>query len=69
VGYPVTTLERELQAAEARIRQAYAALMVYIERPETQPSDTKLHRTLADDLALANNHYVVLVARQKPSSS
>jgi uncharacterized protein YecT (DUF1311 family) len=65
----MTTLEEEIKAAEARMRKAYNALMAYVERPAVQPSNVKLHCRLADDLALANNHYVVLVAKQKPSSS
>ena len=63
------TLEEEIKAAETKVCKAYDALMAYVERPAIQPSDIKLHRILADDLALANNHYVVLVAKQKPSSS
>ena len=65
----MATLEADIKAAESRMRKAYEALMAYVERPAAQPSDTKLHCRLADDLALANNQYVVLVAKQKPSSS
>jgi hypothetical protein len=65
----MTMLEEEIKAAEARMRKAYDALMAYVERSAVQPSNVKLHCRLADDLALANNHYVVLVAKQKPSSS
>jgi hypothetical protein len=65
----MATLQEEIKAAEVRVRKAYDALMAYVERPESQPSEVKLHCRLADDLALANNQYVVLVAKQKPSSS
>jgi len=65
----MATLEEEIKAAESRMRKAYEALMAYVERPAGRLSDTKLHCRLADDMALANNQYVVLVAKQKPSSS
>jgi hypothetical protein len=64
----MATLDDELKAAEKKMRQAYDALIEYVERPASQPADIKLHRRLADDLILANSHYVTLVSKLKPSS-
>jgi len=64
----MATLDEEIRDAEKRLRQAYDALMEYVDRPASQPTDIKLHRRLADDLTLANAHYVTLVSKLKPSS-
>jgi hypothetical protein len=64
----MTTSDEETKVAEQRMRQAYDALIAYVERPESQPTDIKLHRRLADDLTLANAHYVTLVSKLKASS-
>jgi hypothetical protein len=58
----MATLDEEIKAAEKRMRQAYDALIEYVQRPASQPTDIKLHRRLADDLTLAP-HYVTLVAK------
>jgi len=64
----MATLDDEIKAAEKKMRQAYDALIEYVERPASQPADIKLHRRLVDDLTLANAHYVTLVSKLKPSS-
>ncbi len=64
----MATLEEEIRAAEEKMRQAYAALMAYISRPESEPTDIKLHHRLADDLTLANAHYVTLVRKLRAPS-
>ena len=60
-------LDDEIKAAEKKMRQAYDALIEYVERPAFQPADIKLHRRLADDLTLANALYVTLVSKLRPS--
>jgi hypothetical protein len=70
-GYNFTVmaiLDEEIKVAEKRMRQAYDALIAYIDRPPSQPSDIKLHHRLADDLTLANSHYVTLVSKLKAYS-
>jgi len=52
----------EVKAAEKVMRDAYDALMQYVERPEAQPTDIKLHLRLADELRQANNNYVKLLS-------
>ena len=64
----MATLDEEIKAAEKRMREAYDALIEYVERPPSQPADIGLHRRLADDLTLANAHYVTLVSKLKSSS-
>jgi len=64
----MATLDDEVKAAEKKMRQAYDALIEYVDRPSSQSADTKLHRLLADDLTLANAHYVTLVSKLKASS-
>ena len=64
----MATSDEEMKVAEQRMRQAYDALIEYVERPASQPADIKLHRRLADDLTLANAHYLTLVSKLKPSS-
>ncbi len=63
----MATLEEEIKAAEEKLRQAYDAHMAYVDRPESETTDIKRHRRLADDLTLANAHYVTLVGKQKVS--
>jgi hypothetical protein len=63
----MATFDDEIKATEKKLRQAYNALIEYVERPASQPVDIKLHRRLADDLTLANAHYVTLVSKLKPS--
>ena len=63
----MATLDDEIKTAEKKMRQAYDALIEYVERPTSQAADIKLHRRLADDLTLANAHYVTLVSKLKPS--
>ena len=65
----MATLEEEIKIVEQRMRKAYEALIAYVDRPASEPVNIKLHRKLADDLTLANSHYVSLVAKQKASSS
>ena len=62
----MATLDDEIKTAEKKMRQAYDALIEYVERPGSQPADIKLHRLLADDLTLANAYYVTLVSKLKP---
>ena len=50
------------------MRQAFEALVKYLDRPDSNPPDIKLHRRLADDLTLATARYVMLVSKLKPSS-
>jgi len=57
----MATLDEEIKAAEKRMRQAYDAIIEYVERPASQPN--KAARCLADDLTLANAHYVRLVSK------
>jgi hypothetical protein len=64
----MATLNDEIKAAEKKMRQAYDALIEYVERPASQPTHIKLHRLLADDLTLAHAHYVTLGSKLKPSS-
>jgi hypothetical protein len=64
----MATLDQEIKAAEKRMRQAYDALIEYVERPASQSTDIKLHRCLADDLTLAIAYYVTLVSKLKPAS-
>jgi outer membrane lipopolysaccharide assembly protein LptE/RlpB len=64
----MTTFDEELRAAEYKMRQAFEALVKYLDRPDSNPPDIKLHRRLADDLTLATARYVMLVSKLKPSS-
>jgi len=64
----MATLDEEIKAAEKQMRQAYDALIEYVERPASQPVDIRLHRRLADDLTLDIARYVTLVSKLKPSS-
>jgi len=64
----MATLDEEIRDAEKRLRQAYDALMEYVDRPASQPVDIRLHRRLADDLTLDIARYVTLVSKLKPSS-
>ena len=52
----------QVKAAEARIEQARAALLAYVERSESQQTDVQLHLRLAEDLKRATDDYVRLVA-------
>jgi len=61
----MATLDEEMKAAEHRMRKAFELLVKYLDRPDSEPSDMKLHRRLADDLTLANAHYVALVYKLK----
>ena len=63
----MATLDDEIKAAEKNLRKAYDALIEYVERPASQSVNIKLHRRLADDLTLANAHYVTLVSKLKTS--
>ena len=64
----MATLDEEIKAAEEKMRRAYAALIAYVNRSESEPTDIKLHCRLADDLTLANAHYLTLVRKQRASS-
>lgn len=64
----MTTLGDELISAEHNLRQAFEALIKYLDRPDSEPPDIKLHRQLADDLTLANARYVTLISKWKSSS-
>lgn len=64
----MTTFDEELRSAEHKMRQAFEALLRYLDRPDAEPPDIKVHRRLADDLTLAAARYVTLVSRLKPSS-
>jgi len=46
-------LDDDLISAEHKRRQAFEALINYIDRPDLEPPDIRLHRRLADDLTLA----------------
>lgn len=61
----MTTLDEEITAAEQKLRQAFAALIEYLDRPDSEPRDIKLHRRLADDLTLATARYMMLVSKLK----
>jgi hypothetical protein len=65
----MTTLHDELIAAEHKMRQAFEALVKYLDRPDSEAPDIKLHRRLADDLTLATARYVTLVSKLKPSGA
>ena len=62
----MTTFDEELRSAEHKMRQAFEALVKYLDRPDSDPPDIKLHRRFADDLTLAIARYVTLVAKLKP---
>jgi hypothetical protein len=64
----MTRSDEEIKVAEQRMRQAYDALIAYVDRPKSQPTDIKLHRRLANDLTLANAYYVTLVSKLKAAS-
>ena len=64
----MATPDEEMKATEQRMRKAFEALMRYVDRPASEPPDTKLHRRLADELTMANANYVRLVSKLKPSS-
>jgi len=64
----MTTFDEELRSAEYKRRQAFEALVKYLDRPDSNPPDIKLHRRLADDLTLATARYVMHVSQLKPSS-
>ena len=61
----MATFEDELTTAEHRLRQAFEALARYLDRPDSELPDVKLHHRLADDLTLATARYVTLVAKLK----
>jgi hypothetical protein len=63
----MTTLDEEITAAEHKLRQAFEALIHYLDRPDSEPRDIKLHCRLADDLTLATARYVTLVGKLKTS--
>jgi hypothetical protein len=63
----MTTFDEELRSAEYKMRQAFEALVKYVDRPDSETPDIKLHRRLADDLTLATTRYVTLVSKLKPS--
>src|SRR5580692_288372 len=42
----MTRSDEEIKVAEQRMRQAYDALIAYVDRPKSQPTDIKLHRRL-----------------------
>ncbi len=46
----IATLDDDLISAEHKRRQAFEALINYIDRPDLEPPDIRLHRRLADDL-------------------
>ena len=48
----MTTLAEELRSAEHKPRQSFEALIKYLDRPDNELPDIKLHRRLADDLTL-----------------
>jgi len=60
------TFDEELTSAEHKMRQAFETLVKYLDRPDSDPLDIKLHRRLADDLTLATARYVMLVSKMKP---
>ena len=64
----MATLDDDLISAEHKLRQAFEALINYIDRPDLEPPEIRLHRRLADDLTLATARYVTLVSKLKPSS-
>lgn len=59
----MATLDEEVLAAEHKLRQAFEAVTKYLDRPDSDPHDIKLHRRLADGLTLANARYVTLVSK------
>jgi len=64
----MTSLDEEITTAEHKLRQAFEALTEYLDRPDSEPRDVRLHRRLADDLTLATARYVTLVGKLKVSS-
>ncbi len=64
----MSTLDDELITAEHKLRQAFEALMKYVDRPDSEPPDTRLHRQLADDMTLASARYATLVSKLTISS-
>lgn len=65
----MTTSDEELKSAEHKMRQAFEALAKYLDRPDSDLPEIKLHRRLADDLTLATARYVMLVSKLKPSGA
>lgn len=61
----MSTIE-DVKAAEQRMNNAKAALQRYTERPAGAPTDTKLHRQLADALKKATDEYAAVVADLRP---
>jgi hypothetical protein len=62
----MTMLEEEIRSAEHKLRQSFEALIRYLDRPDSEAPDIKLHRRLADDLTLVTARYVTLVSKLKP---
>jgi len=52
----------EVKASQKRIDEAQGRLREYIERPSSDPTDTKLHLRLGEELKQAIDDYVLLVA-------
>jgi hypothetical protein len=59
------TFDEELMSAEHKLRHAFEALVKYLDRPDSDPPDTRLHGRLADDLTLATARYMTLVSKLK----
>lgn len=62
------TPEEEIMSAEHKLRQSFEALIKYLDRPDSEPPDIKLHRRLADDLTLVTARYVMHVSKLKSSA-
>lgn len=63
----MTIFDEEIKSAEHKLRQSFEALIRYLDRPDSEPRDVKLHRRLADDLTLVTVRYVTLVSKLKSS--
>jgi len=46
----MTIFDEEIEFAEHKLRQSFEALIRYLDRPDSEAPDIKLHRRLADDL-------------------
>lgn len=57
----MTIFDEEIEFAEHKLRQSFEALIRYLDRPDSEAPDIKLHRRLADDLTLVTARYVTLV--------
>ena len=64
----MATFDEEIRSSEHKMRQAFEALIKYLDRPDSDPPDIKLHHRLADDLTLAIARYVMHVSKLRPSS-